>query len=114
DPATRRLFGVPVVTTVSEAAGVARALARDTVVIDTDNHGVGVQWLDDKGFVLTGASGGSDQAQWRHALGHPLATSCPGIFAVGDVRSGSVKRVASGVGECSIVVASVHQALINS
>ncbi len=70
--------------------------------------------LDDKGFVLTGASIGPDQPQWSHALAHPLATSCPGIFAVGDVRSGSVKRVASGVGEGSVVVASVHQALTNS
>ena len=67
--------------------------------------------LDDKGFVLTGASVRPDQQRWSHALAHPLATSCPGIFTVGDVRSGSVKRVASGVGEGSVAVASVHQAL---
>jgi thioredoxin reductase (NADPH) len=70
--------------------------------------------LDDKGFVLTGASVRPGQLQSSHALAHPLATSCPGIFAVGDVRSGSVKRVASGVGEGSVVVASVHQALTES
>lgn len=54
--------------------------------------------LDDKGFVLTGAAAGSD---------HAYATSYPGIFAVGDVRSGSVKRVASAVGEGSVVMSRV-------
>jgi thioredoxin reductase (NADPH) len=63
--------------------------------------------LDDKGFVRTGGSSVPDDL----ASPHPLATSCPGIFAVGDVRSGSIKRVASAVGEGSVVVASVHQAL---
>lgn len=58
--------------------------------------------LDDKGFVLTGPENGGRSA---------LETSCPGIFAVGDVRSGSVKRVASAVGEGSVVVSSVHQHL---
>lgn len=61
--------------------------------------------LDSKGFVLTGcdaAGGGTDS---------PYATSKPGIFAVGDVRSGSVKRVASGVGEGSVVVQAIHRFL---
>jgi thioredoxin reductase len=40
---------------------------------------------------------------------HPLETSVPGVFAVGDVRRGSIKRVASAVGEGSVVVASVHE-----
>ncbi|WP_330462090.1 hypothetical protein OIB37_00915 [Streptomyces sp. NBC_00820] len=40
-----------------------------------------------------------------------METSVPGIFAVGDVRSGSVKRVASAVGEGSIVISDVHRAL---
>ena len=44
---------------------------------------------------------------------HPLVTSCPGIFAVGDVRCGSLERVASAVGDGAIVVASVHQTLAN-
>jgi thioredoxin reductase (NADPH) len=61
--------------------------------------------LDDKGFVRTGV--GPDGA----ALPSPFATSRPGIFAVGDVRSGSVKRVASGVGEGSVVIQAVHQFL---
>ena len=67
--------------------------------------------LDDKGFVRTGTSAVCDDPASSHALSQPLATSCPGIFAVGDVRSGSIKRVASAVGEGSIVIASVHQAL---
>jgi thioredoxin reductase (NADPH) len=66
--------------------------------------------LDDRGFVLTGASaadGGIDAAQAPRLL----ATSRPGVFAVGDVRAESVKRVASAVGEGSVVISSVHQAL---
>lgn len=54
--------------------------------------------LDPKGFVLTGAAVGADS---------PYATSQPGIFAVGDVRAGSVKRVASAVGEGSVVISKV-------
>jgi thioredoxin reductase (NADPH) len=54
--------------------------------------------LDDKGFVLTGEAIGATS---------PYATSHPGIFAVGDVRASSVKRVASGVGEGSVVISKV-------
>ena len=58
--------------------------------------------LDEKGFVLTGdAVGGAS----------PYATSRPGIFAVGDVRAGSVKRVASSVGEGSVVISRVWEFL---
>lgn len=61
--------------------------------------------LDAKGFVVTGrASDGS-------ALASPFATTRPGIFAIGDVRSGSVKRVASSVGEGSVVIQAVHSFL---
>jgi thioredoxin reductase (NADPH) len=42
---------------------------------------------------------------------HLLETSKPGVFAVGDVRAGNIKRVASAVGEGSIAVSFVHQAL---
>src|SRR3984893_6994966 len=59
--------------------------------------------LDRKGFVLTGA-GTSENRQ-------PLETSRPGIFAIGDVRSGSVKRVAAAVGEGAQVVATLHAIL---
>jgi len=61
--------------------------------------------LDPKGFVCTGV--GEDGRR----LASPFATNLPGIFAVGDVRSGSVKRVASGVGEGSVVVQAIHQFL---
>lgn len=54
--------------------------------------------LDDKGFVKTGAEAGAVS---------PYTTSHPGIFAVGDVRAGSVKRVASAVGEGSVVISQV-------
>jgi len=55
--------------------------------------------LDEKGFVLTGAAAG---------MRGPLETSVPGIFAIGDVRSGSIKRVAASVGEGAQVVAALH------
>jgi len=73
--------------------------------------------LDDKGFILTGrdvtVSAPSNGApHWP--LSRPpqmLETSLPGVFAVGDVRSGNVKRVASAVGEGSISIYLVHRAL---
>ena len=69
--------------------------------------------LDDRGFVKTGPDlTHDDLASWP--LARPprlLETNRPGIFAVGDVRCGSMKRVASAVGEGSIAVAFVHQAL---
>lgn len=58
--------------------------------------------LDRGGFIITGRDSGG------MALPSPYATELPGIFAVGDVRSGSTKRVASGVGEGSVVVSAVH------
>ncbi len=60
--------------------------------------------LDAQGFVVTGAKVGQ-------GADSPYTTSRPGIYAVGDVRSGSVKRVASGVGEGSVVVQAVHRFL---
>jgi len=53
--------------------------------------------MDRQGFVLTGAEGR-----------HPLETSRPGVFAIGDIRAGSVKRVAAAVGEGAQVVAAIH------
>ena len=63
---------------------------------------------DDNGFVLTGLA-----ARDRNESREPFAleTSVPGIFAAGDVRSGSVKRVAAGVGEGGMAIAFVHQYL---
>jgi len=46
DPASRRLFGVPIVATVRQAAGVGHVLAADAVVVDTDTIGVGLQWSE--------------------------------------------------------------------
>jgi len=59
----------------------------------------GLVKLDDKGFVITGES----------TAASPFATSQPGIFSVGDVRAGSVKRVASSVGEGSVVISKVWE-----
>jgi thioredoxin reductase (NADPH) len=70
--------------------------------------------LDPKGFVLTGHDLRSVESPVPWLLSRPphmLETSLPGVFAVGDARSGNVKRVASAVGEGSIVVHLVHQAL---
>jgi thioredoxin reductase (NADPH) len=71
--------------------------------------------LDDKGFIKTGPDLSSENLS---APGWPLTrqpylleTSLPGIFAVGDVRTGSIKRVASAVGEGSIAISFVHKAL---
>jgi len=61
--------------------------------------------LDDRGFVLTGNDADASTSRTL------FETSLPGVFAVGDVRSGSVKRVASAVGEGSVVVQAVHARL---
>ena len=65
--------------------------------------------LDAKQFIKTGVDLGPEWALGRAP--HLLETSRPGVFAVGDVRSGSVKRVASAVGEGSMAVQFVHQVL---
>src|SRR5262245_10340550 len=71
--------------------------------------------LDDKGFVKTGADLSPDDlaaAKWPHTRSpHLLETNRPGIFAVGDVRGGNLKRVASAAGEGAMAVAFVHQVL---
>jgi thioredoxin reductase (NADPH) len=71
--------------------------------------------LDSKGFIKTGPDlSQHDLAAARWPLTRPphlLETSLPGVFAVGDVRRGNIKRVASAVGEGSIAVAFVHQVL---
>jgi len=71
--------------------------------------------LDDKGFIKTGTDLTRDEltaAGWpRSRAPHHLETSLPGVFAVGDVRSGNQKRVASAVGEGSTAIALVHQVL---
>lgn len=76
----------------------------------------GCDWLpegvsrDDRGFVLTGRD--IPKALWRDGLPPaPLETAVPGIFAAGDVRSGSMKRVASASGEGAGAVSQVHEHL---
>ncbi|MBZ9653649.1 FAD-dependent oxidoreductase [Phyllobacterium lublinensis] len=64
--------------------------------------------LDDRGFILTGHDRNNAPTS------SPYATSVPGVFAVGDVRAQSVKRVASSVGEGSVVVHSIHGWLANN
>lgn len=85
-----------------------RSIATLFVMIGADPN---TEWLkgcvelDPQGFVRTGIDGA------RHALPGPFSTTRPGVFAVGDVRSGSVKRVASAVGEGSVVVHAIHHFL---
>ena len=81
------------------------------------------EWLDGfverdgRGFILTGADlirNGRRPASWPLDRDPTLLeSSVPGVYAVGDVRHGSVKRVASGVGEGSIAIQFVHQYLGN-
>jgi thioredoxin reductase (NADPH) len=99
-----RLAAVTVRSAADGSTRVLPACALFIMVGAAPNTGwlSGLVELDAKGFVLTGEA----------AHGHSqYATSCPGIFAVGDVRAGSVKRVASSVGEGSVVISSVWESL---
>ncbi len=109
-----------------------RVAWRDNQKGDLETHGIrhvftmtgavaSTRWLggclalDAKGFIKTGPDLlPEDLATVRWPLArapHLLETSLPGVFAIGDVRSGSLKRVASAVGEGSIAIAAVHQVL---
>ena len=101
------------ITTRDERSGVHAGARRRCVVrlhrcrcrdgVDAD----GLQ-RDARGYVCTGR----DLDRWPEARApFPLETSVPGIFAAGDVRSESVKRVASSVGEGSMVIAFIHEYL---
>jgi thioredoxin reductase (NADPH) len=72
--------------------------------------------LDDKGFIVTGDDARRHPSFADHAGGENgqpwlLETTRPDVFAVGDVRSGSTKRVASAVGDGALAVRCIHQAL---
>ena len=66
---------------------------------------------DDHGFVLTGTDAMNDDQWTADREPFALETSVPGMFAVGDIRSGSVKRVAASVGEGGMAIAYVHRYL---
>jgi thioredoxin reductase (NADPH) len=71
---------------------------------------------DDKGFVVTGEEARRHPdftRHWNGADGAPLMLECtrPGVFAIGDVRAGSTKRVAAAVGDGALVVRSIHASL---
>ncbi len=97
--------------TVVECAGLFSFIGADP----SSGWLSGCAALDDRGFVLTDFSLTADHLDegWK-TLGRlplPFETSHPGLFAVGDLRSGSTKRVAAAVGEGSAAVRSVHQYL---
>jgi thioredoxin reductase (NADPH) len=74
------------------------------------------EWLpelgrDRFGFIVTGTEFAEPDTADPGRAPQPYETTLPGLFAVGDVRSGSLKRVASGVGEGSVVVSQVHEFL---
>jgi thioredoxin reductase (NADPH) len=80
---------------------------------------VGLVGLDDKGFIVTGEDARRHQGFTEHREGGDrqpllLETTRPDVFAVGDVRSGSTKRVASAVGDGALVVRSLHDALASA
>ena len=79
----------------------------------------GLGGSNERGFVLTGGAldrSVLDRDLWRNLSRepYPLETSLPGAFAAGDVRTGSIKRVASAVGEGSMAVRLVHQYLADA
>jgi thioredoxin reductase (NADPH) len=105
---------------------------RDARTGDSENHDIrhiflmtgavpSTQWLDGcvtldpKGFIKTGPDLSQEDlagAHWSLTRAPDLLeTSLPGVFAVGDVRCGNIKRVASAVGEGSIAISFVHRAL---
>lgn len=103
----------------SRTSGADRVVPSDAlfVLIGAAPH---TGWLpeglvrDRWGYILTGndvLTEGGRRAWPYERLPGPLETSVPGVFAVGDVRRGSVKRVASAVGEGSVVVSAVHEHL---
>jgi thioredoxin reductase (NADPH) len=99
-------------------SGARRSVPADALFVligsqpRTERLGEGVA-RDQQGFILTGPDvlGDSDTRWPPGRLPLPLETSLPGVFAVGDVRHGSVKRVASAVGEGAATIPLVHRYL---
>ncbi len=105
-------FGLAAVTIRDRASGAMRQLAvrHLFMFIGADPN---TSWLDgcvaldNKGYVRTG----ENVAQTTSSTAYPLQTSLPSVFAIGDVRGGSTKRVASAVGEGAAVVSQIHSFL---
>jgi thioredoxin reductase (NADPH) len=133
-----RILAHPAITvrTASEVVALHGAEHLDAITVRTDGAGevrqecralfcfIGAvsatEWLDgvavdDHGFILTDSDLAADDlgAVWEELGRRPLPfeTSQPGVFATGDVRAGSTKRVAAAVGEGSSAVRSIHQVL---
>lgn len=117
--------GTEIVALAGDGNGLASATFRDRVTGELCTHTLrhlflfigadpNAAWLencvavDGKGFVVTGDGFGTEDAG-RAPL--PLETSMPGVFAIGDVRAASVKRVGAAIGEGAAVVAQIHQVL---
>ena len=100
------------------ASGARRSIPADALFILIGSQ-PRTQWLgeslarDQRGFILTGPDLPGDTTARRHSGRTPLLleTSLPGVFAAGDVRWGSVKRVASAVGEGAVTVPLIHRYL---
>jgi thioredoxin reductase (NADPH) len=113
-----RLDGVVVENNSSGARGTLKAQALFVFIgaeANTDWLRGAVE-LDGRGFVLTGQAVDHtvlEAGDWRERAREPflLETSVPGVFAAGDARAGSIKRVASAVGEGAMAVRLVHQYL---
>ena len=115
------LEGVMVEDNRSGACRTLRARAVFVFIGAKANTGwlEGAVELDERGFILTGEAldrSALKEDAWRGLSRepYPLETSMPGVFAAGDVRSGSVKRVSSAAGEGSMAVRLVHQHLTDS
>lgn len=127
-----KLLAQTEVTELEGSAGLEKVTWRNTNTAQSESHKIRAlfsmigatphsKWLqgclamDKQGFVKTGPDLTKDELkEWNWPLSRSplfLETSLPGVFAVGDIRSGSVKRVASAVGEGSIAVSLVHRVL---
>jgi thioredoxin reductase len=87
-----------------------QGVSRRRPIQGTHEQDSGVE-LDAKGFVRTGNSKAGRGSNGRADQPFALETNLPGVFAVGDVRSGSVKRVGGAIGEGAAVVTQLHKML---
>lgn len=108
--------GLEAIDVLDRATGAVRPLACDVLFVMIGADAM-TDWLpaeiarDSRGYIVAGAAAAASP-HWQPARRpFDLETSRSGIFAIGDVRSGSVKRVAAGVGEGGMAIAFVHQYL---